>query len=412
MAAWLQTLRSALPWLALIWSLLVGLLLLRLLASVAWLRREIRRARDVSADHLQGVGERFTAGQRVRVLESSAVTGPATAGWRHPVILIPRNGVLSLPVEQMQALTLHEVAHINRADFLAAFLRSIAFSFYGFHPAIRALYFGAEQSDEEAADEIAARLYGDPDGYAAALVALAEHDLNRRMMLSASGGSLRNRIVRVLAGPSHNARHARRNLAGSVAGGILAIGLIGYASGAAASEQGEVRWLMSHGLDEAIFRVVGEGGPRYQDLDRAMAMVIDQITTTETVSHMELDGLAEALLAAPLSNVMRDRIGDLDPRTLHSATLGSFGSYRDRRRIGRQLLENAEANGDERKRWHSAALLLAAIDAPVDDGAAAQVLLRRPGFIDGLGLSPAGAYELHVAWALDAERTLVESRSL
>lgn len=54
----------------------------------------------------------------VQIYLSNQVASPLTFGWLQPIILLPVALVNRLSVEEMQAILLHELAHIKRNDFL------------------------------------------------------------------------------------------------------------------------------------------------------------------------------------------------------------------------------------------------------------------------------------------------------
>jgi len=54
---------------------------------------------------------------RVKLLESPAINVPAIIGVLKPVILIPLGVFASMPADQLEAVLLHELAHIRRKDF-------------------------------------------------------------------------------------------------------------------------------------------------------------------------------------------------------------------------------------------------------------------------------------------------------
>jgi hypothetical protein len=55
----------------------------------------------------------------VRLLESCLADVPVVIGHLRPVILMPVGLLAGLPVGQVEAILLHELAHIRRFDYLA-----------------------------------------------------------------------------------------------------------------------------------------------------------------------------------------------------------------------------------------------------------------------------------------------------
>jgi bla regulator protein blaR1 len=55
----------------------------------------------------------------VRLLVSALVQVPTVVGWLRPVVLAPVGALGGLPAEHLEALLLHDLAHILRHDYLA-----------------------------------------------------------------------------------------------------------------------------------------------------------------------------------------------------------------------------------------------------------------------------------------------------
>ena len=140
----------------------------------------------------------------VRLGESLLVDVPSVVGWLRPVILVPAGAFVGLSASQVDALLGHELAHVLRQDFLINLFQSIADVVFFYHPAVRAINRGIRAERENACDDIAVALTGDPVGYAAALARL-EETRHPALLLAASGeGTLLGRIRRLVG------RSARR----------------------------------------------------------------------------------------------------------------------------------------------------------------------------------------------------------
>ena len=57
----------------------------------------------------------------LRVCEQ--LTTPALVGWLRPVILIPPAALCDLPIDYLESLLLHELAHVRRHDYLVNLLQ-------------------------------------------------------------------------------------------------------------------------------------------------------------------------------------------------------------------------------------------------------------------------------------------------
>jgi len=197
---------AALPWLVLFWAagcawgsvkMALGWRTARRLASTlwnpapAWL--EVR-CRELSAQ--------LGVGRMVRIGESLLVDGPSVVGWLKPVILVPIGVFSGLTPAQIDGLLAHELAHILRHDFAINLLQSVCEVLFFYHPAIQAISQVIRVEREQACDDVAVALTGDPKSYAAALVKLEEARAPALVLAASGGGGLIARIRRLLAGPA------------------------------------------------------------------------------------------------------------------------------------------------------------------------------------------------------------------
>jgi beta-lactamase regulating signal transducer with metallopeptidase domain len=234
---------TLLPWLALAWMVCVAVLLARLAGG--WLvNRKVRRAADAAAQlHGYGtvlarLGERLRVTRAVRLCRSALVEVPTVVGWLRPVILVPACALAGLSAAQLEAIIAHELAHVRRHDYLVNLLQSFVEALLFYHPAVWYVSRRARAEREHACDDLAVEATGDVLVYARALAELEQ--LRRRpsqvsrLALAASGGSLVNRIQRLLKLQPAHATSRAPAAAAVVAALALAFALAG-AHGAVAS---------------------------------------------------------------------------------------------------------------------------------------------------------------------------------
>jgi beta-lactamase regulating signal transducer with metallopeptidase domain len=204
-------LERAMPHVVLLWGLGCLAMSLRLVGSwlwLQWLRRrpETRPAPDEIQLRLLRLCQRMAVGSNLRLLICRSVTGPTVLGWLRPVILIPPAMLLGLSAEQLELILAHELAHVLRHDYLVNLLQSLAEVLLFFHPAIWWLSGQIRREREQAADDLAVRLRGDPLEYACALTAMEvlasrlDHPSTvPNLGLRAQGGSFMTRIQRLIS---------------------------------------------------------------------------------------------------------------------------------------------------------------------------------------------------------------------
>jgi beta-lactamase regulating signal transducer with metallopeptidase domain len=108
----------------------------------------------------------------VELREVPDLVGPATAGWRRPVILLPEDW-RSWDDSERRAVLAHELAHVVRGDYAAGLIARLAVALNYYHPLVRWMAGRLRLKQELAADAIGARHAGGRGGYLVALSRLA-----------------------------------------------------------------------------------------------------------------------------------------------------------------------------------------------------------------------------------------------
>ena len=73
------------------------------------------------------------AGARVRLAHSSVVGTPLTWGWLRPIVLLPSRSA-AWPLERRRAALRHELAHVERGDYVMQLVATLACAAWWFHP--------------------------------------------------------------------------------------------------------------------------------------------------------------------------------------------------------------------------------------------------------------------------------------
>lgn len=212
-----------LPWVVAIW--LAGATLFCVRLTAGWLLAERLRSQSVRPAPaawllaLERLKDRMRVSSPVRLLLSARVQAPAVVGWLRPVLLVPVGALAGLPAEQVEALLLHELAHIRRHDYLVNMLQSAIEALLFYHPAVWWVSGHMRAERELCCDDAAVSVSGDAIVYARALAGLSS--LCPPVVMAASGGSLTYRIGRLLG----RRRPAPRTLSGPgiVAAAVLPI---------------------------------------------------------------------------------------------------------------------------------------------------------------------------------------------
>jgi beta-lactamase regulating signal transducer with metallopeptidase domain len=203
-AALAEPLSRAVRMLALIWTLGLSFLAVRLLGGW-WLAVRIRRrARPVRSASLLAAQHALTRRLGLRgevpLLESCDVDAPVTMGWRRPVVLVPRDRVDDGGVT-LAPLLAHELAHVRHGDYAANLVQTAVDALFFLCPGARWLSARVRAIREYRCDDLAVAM-GDRGAYARALAHLAATcgSGSARAVPSAAGPRLAERIRRLSRG--------------------------------------------------------------------------------------------------------------------------------------------------------------------------------------------------------------------
>jgi len=225
---------ARLSWVAAAWMAGVVVFWLRLLGG--WMmaerlrRRQVRPAPRHWQQALDRLRTRLRISRPVQLLVSGLVQAPAVVGLLRPVVLVPVGALAGLPAEQVEALLLHELAHIRRYDHLVNALQSMVEALLFYHPAVWWVSGHMRSERELCCDDAAVAITGDAPGFARALaqVGAAEH-AHHQAAMAATGGSVADRVARLLGVPRPASRtHSLAAVAAAAAlVGITAMAVVG-----------------------------------------------------------------------------------------------------------------------------------------------------------------------------------------
>lgn len=197
-----------------LWS--SGVLGLSLRNLLAWRRdaRLVAAARPAPTE-LQRHCARLAARLQLQIVpelrELVGLATPCLVGWLRPVILLPLGLATRLPAAQLEALMLHELAHLRRVDYLANLVQTAIETLLFYHPAVHWVGRQLRADRERACDDLVLDARVDRMDYARALANL---ELGRQALpvlaLAASGGALLGRIERILRADTAQARGVGR----------------------------------------------------------------------------------------------------------------------------------------------------------------------------------------------------------
>ena len=175
------------------WPAIIGYLflgggafgLMRLCFGYFLLRREVQRSDSLTGtaaqELLEGLLTERSKPSSVQLLETKQLATAAIIGWWRPVILLPQIW-RTWTVDQLRAVLMHEMAHIDQRDYLSNLYAEICRSIHFYHPLMHWLVVRLRLEQELAADAAAAQSSGGAEPYLVILAEMAMAQSNRSVL--------------------------------------------------------------------------------------------------------------------------------------------------------------------------------------------------------------------------------------
>ncbi|HZS47212.1 MAG TPA: M56 family metallopeptidase [Blastocatellia bacterium] len=211
------------PWFVAIWAVGVFALSLRFIGGLAMMRKMRQSETNTTEPWLQERVDEICAQIRISrpvvVCQSLLVEVPTVIGWLKPMILLPASSLMGLSTQQLEALLVHELAHIRRYDYLVNILQTTVETLLFYHPAVWWASQQVREEREHCCDDLAVSVCGDVLVYARALADLEQlRAAGPGLAMGANGGTLLRRIQRLIGSPAPASRSLANWIAGLVAG--------------------------------------------------------------------------------------------------------------------------------------------------------------------------------------------------
>ncbi|MES2431948.1 MAG: M56 family metallopeptidase [Bacteroidota bacterium] len=138
--------------------------------------------------------------KKIKVWISENIHVPSVIGFFKPVILLPAAAIANLSTQQLEAILLHELAHIKRHDFFLNLLQTIAKLILFFNPFAALLNRYIDTERENCCDDWVLNYKYDKENYATALLQIEmQRQQKMTFVLAATNGKkqLLGRIKRL-----------------------------------------------------------------------------------------------------------------------------------------------------------------------------------------------------------------------
>lgn len=187
------------------WMAVFSIIWLRILGGF-WLSQKLRNlpAEPVSEEILalfENLKKRLGAPKNTRLRIQKMLPEPLTLGFWRPVVLFPAACLMQLSPAQVEALLMHELAHIRRHDYLLNLVQVALEACFFYHPLFWLLSKTARNQREICCDDLVVGQKTDRLVYANALTDLALLPVftqNRLAMTAVSNGQFSQRIARIM----------------------------------------------------------------------------------------------------------------------------------------------------------------------------------------------------------------------
>ncbi|MGZ3874095.1 MAG: M56 family metallopeptidase [Mucilaginibacter sp.] len=203
----------------LIWFMIVCARCLQLatgLQGIYYLRhKNIFKADRSWEDRVAELAENLGIKRMVTIAESGLAKVPMVIGHLKPLILIPVGLLTAMPAEEIEAVLVHELAHIRRSDYLVNLLQSLMEIVFFFNPAVLWISALIKTERENCCDDIAVAQSSSKVNYIKALVSCQEYNAGSPAYVMALKGNkkhLKDRVTRIISNSNHSLNRLEKSL--------------------------------------------------------------------------------------------------------------------------------------------------------------------------------------------------------
>jgi bla regulator protein blaR1 len=237
-------LNSNAKWMVLTWLLIITLQVVRLTIGLYSVRRlkttKVFCAGDYLNSRITELCRQLHINKQVQLLQSGIAKMPAVIGYFKPVILFPAAMLSSLTANEVEAILIHELAHIRRKDFVINILQHLVEIVFFFNPAVSWVSSLIKSERENCCDEIAVTQTGSRQNYIRALLSFQQFNLSAVYpMANAFSGEknhLINRVKRIIYNNNKTLNNMEKKF---LAAGLLITGLCVFAFTSNSAQQKE-----------------------------------------------------------------------------------------------------------------------------------------------------------------------------
>ncbi|MFZ1528056.1 MAG: M56 family metallopeptidase [Ferruginibacter sp.] len=206
-------------WIVLTWLLIIGYKFIRLSAGLYGIYqlkiRSVYSPGEYWNKRMIDLCKQIQVNKQVQLLQSGIVQIPAVIGFFKPVILFPAAMLNGMPVQEVEAVLIHELGHIRRKDFLVNMLQNVVEIIFFFNPAVLWVSLLLKTERENCCDDIAVALTANKQDYIKALISFQQFNQpkGQQLALAFSGEKkhLLNRVKRIVYNNNKTLNNMEKN---------------------------------------------------------------------------------------------------------------------------------------------------------------------------------------------------------
>ncbi len=191
-------------------------LIIQVQAANALRNKGLTEVEDEVKEFFSYLVETMGLQRSVQLYFSKQIDIPATIGFLKPIVLLPATAVTHLTAAQLEAVLLHELAHIKRNDYFWNMLLSVSETILFFNPFALLLIGIARKERENSCDDYVMNYQQNAAVYAEALLNVEKARIQNPQLAMALGDNkhhLKDRIKRILNLPAEKNKISSRLLA-------------------------------------------------------------------------------------------------------------------------------------------------------------------------------------------------------
>jgi beta-lactamase regulating signal transducer with metallopeptidase domain len=191
-------------------------LIIQVQAANALRNKGLTEVEDEIKEFFSFLVETMGLQRSVQLYFSKQIDIPATIGFFKPIVLLPATAVTHLTAAQLEAVLLHELAHIKRNDYFWNMLLSVSETMLFFNPFALLLIGIARKERENSCDDYVMNYQQNAAVYAEALLNVEKARIQNPQLAMALGDNkhhLKDRIKRILNLPAEKNKISSRLLA-------------------------------------------------------------------------------------------------------------------------------------------------------------------------------------------------------